>query len=109
VREAARRALQEYRDATIEGARIETSWGPERDLTREQGPLLGNSYRARVRYRLLFTEVPGGTIVGVLATVERRAPGGPRSIRWERVESDGRWEREFLDSLWTHLFPEKKS
>lgn len=99
VLESAKSALQEHKDVEIEGLRITTSWGPERDLALEQGPLLGNPYKARVRYIVELEPCGTGTIVRVAATVERRAPGGARSLRWERVPSDGRFERELLGRL----------
>ncbi|MBI2899438.1 MAG: hypothetical protein HYY17_04590 [Planctomycetes bacterium] len=96
---AARDALHDQKDVEVDGARIETSWGPERDAGREQGFLFGNAYRVRVRYRIECEPAGGGTLVRANATVERRAPGGVRSLRWERVPSDGRFERGLLDAL----------
>lgn len=76
---------------------------PDRDEPSEQGLFLGNVYRVRVRYRFEME----GSLVRVRADVERRAPGGPRSLRWERVPSEGRYEREFLDAVAERLKSER--
>ncbi len=97
-------ALRDYADRRVEEDRVETSWGPEREDAREQGLLIGNAYKIRVRYSV---RIDASSVVRVRATVERRAPGGPRSLRWERVESDGRAEQELLDAIARRVQPER--
>ena len=68
---------------------VTTGWSPEYS-DGQMGWILARGYRYRVRHEIALV----GSTVGVRSTVERRAPGGPRSRRWERV--DGRRAAEAL-------------
>jgi hypothetical protein len=59
-----------------------TGWGPAVPAGREQGPVLGHEYR----YRACHEVTVDGSRVSVTSRAERRAPGGPRSLRWERID-----------------------
>jgi hypothetical protein len=87
------KSLREYPDVRVESGRILTGWSRERPA-QEQGLLLGNAYRCRVRHDV-FLE---GSVLRVRSAVVRRAPGGARSIRWERVDPEGA-ERALLESI----------
>lgn len=82
VRSAVLRSLGGYEDVRQEEGRTVTGWGPAAPAAREQGPLLGHEYR----YRASHVVAVDGSRVSVTTRAERRAPGGPRSIRWERVD-----------------------
>ncbi len=97
LRAAVGRALKDHADVTEEGARIETGWGPER-AGEEQGILLGQSYRYRVRHAVELE----GAAVRVRSAVERRAAAGPRATRWERVDA-APVEEALLDAIANEL------
>lgn len=81
---------------------VTTEW-IEVSAERQMGWLLDTHYLQRVRYRVELEAVDVGSIVRVQATIEQRAPGGPRSRRWERIRSDGRPERDFYESIERHF------
>jgi hypothetical protein len=83
VRAAVLAAVGAHDDVRQDGDVVRTGWGPEVE-SGAQGLFLGQGYRYRTRYVVALN----GSAVSVSATVERRAPGGPRSIRWERVDGD---------------------
>ena len=84
VREAVLDSLSGYGNVKeIEGM-IESGWGPE-IRAGQMGWILSGGYRYRVRHRVTLE----GGAVAVHSTVERRAPGGPRSLRWARVDGAG--------------------
>lgn len=82
MRSAVLRALAGYEDLRQEEGRTVTGWGPAAPDGREQGSLLGHEYRYRASHAVTLE----GSRVSVTTRAERRAPGGPRSIRWERVD-----------------------
>lgn len=83
VRAAVLAALAAQEDVREDGQRVTTGWGPERE-SGSQGFLLGQGYRYRTRYAVRLS----GPSAVVEAVVERRAPGGVRSRRWERVDGE---------------------
>ncbi len=81
LRAAVRAALSLHPELREEEARLVSGWGPERPAG-EQGFFLGHGYVVRERFEVGLS----GSSVAVRASVERRAPGGPRSRQWERVD-----------------------
>ncbi len=81
VRSAVRASLAAHEGLREEGDLISCGWGPEQ-TSGEQGFLLGHEYVYRSRFEARLS----GSAVAVRAAVERRAPGGPRSRNWERVD-----------------------
>jgi hypothetical protein len=81
VRSAVRASLAAHEDLLEKGDLVACGWGPER-TSGEQGFFLGHEYVYRARFEVLLS----GSAAAVRAAVERRAPGGPRSLRWERVD-----------------------
>ena len=100
-------ALRDHAEVQEEGNTIVTSWGKPRKTLQEQGYLFENRYEIRVKYRVELEAVAGGTAVRILAGVERRPPGGPRSLRWERIASDGSAEKSLFDEVALGLEPRK--
>ncbi len=70
--------------ADREAGRIETGWR-EADAERTLGLLLRSAYRERRAIALELWPEGARTGVAVRMWVEERAPGGARSLRWERV------------------------
>jgi hypothetical protein len=91
--EAARGALRDHADVEVEGATIRAGWR-ELKQDREQGYLFENRYFVRVRFDVEID----GRAVRIRAVAERRAPGGPRSIRWQRIDPEP-FEKELYDEL----------
>lgn len=81
VRAAVLAALAGQDDVRTDGDVVLTGWGPERG-SGSQGFVLGHGYVYRARYEVRLA----GSAAAVEAVVERRAPGGVRSRRWERVD-----------------------
>jgi hypothetical protein len=80
---AVRDALRAAGPVQEAAGRFETDWREAADAGLvDQGLLLGHVYRVRVRHAVLVE----GATVSVSSHVERRAPGGPRSRSWERVD-----------------------
>lgn len=75
-----------------DGDVLRTGWREELSPDRAQGTILEGRYVRRTRLTVRLE----GSRVAVSAVVEERAPGGSRSLRWQRRESDGVAEREFL-------------
>ena len=62
----------------------------------------GNVHRSRQREKFVvkIQKVDEARcVLAVRAVVERRHTGGPRMIRWERVGSDGRLEKQLIDRI----------
>lgn len=74
-------ALAGQDDVRQDGDVVRSGWGPERE-SGAQGFFLGQGYRYRARYAVRLS----GSAAAVEADLERRAPGGPRSRQWERVD-----------------------
>ena len=94
VRAAVRRSLSDCPDVRQEGDRFVTGWGPAAPDGLEQGSRLGHEYHYRACHEVTVTE----SKVAVTSRVERRAPGGPRSLRWERVDP-APFSRALLDRV----------
>lgn len=94
VRAAVRRSLADCAEVRQEGGRFVTAWSPAAPSGGEQGPLLGHEYR----YRACHDVTVDGSRVSVSSRTERRAPGGPRSLRWERVDP-GPFSEALLDAV----------
>lgn len=84
VRAAVRRSLAGFEDVRQEEGRFTTGWGPAVLSDREQGSLLGHEYRYRASHEVSVD----GSKVTVSSRAERRAPGGPRSRQWERIDAE---------------------
>ena len=78
-----------------EGALLRAGWRENLSPDRAQGTILEGRYVRRTRLTVRLD----GSRVAVSAVVEERAPGGPRALRWQRRESDGVAEREFLRNM----------
>jgi hypothetical protein len=105
VRGAALEALSGFPNVVAEEREIRTGW-LERDAPGPpQGILMDVPDRERVRIRLDIRPADGGTEVVARATIERRGPGGTPALRWQRIRSDGRIERETLDRISKALSP----
>jgi hypothetical protein len=81
LRAAARAALADWPELREDAEGLSTGWSREAACG-EQGLFLGNEVRRRVRHEVAISD----SILVVRSRVESRAPGGPRSIRWQRVD-----------------------
>ncbi len=97
LRAAALAALAGQEDVREDGDVLHSGWGPERE-SGAQGFLLGQGYRYRSRFVVRLS----GPAAAVEAEVERRAPGGPRSRNWERVDGSAAAEA-LLDEIGRRL------
>ena len=98
VRAAVRRSLADCGDVRQEEGRFVTGWAPAALSDDEQGALLGHEYRYRVCHEVTVVE----SKVSVASRAERRAPGGPRSLRWERIDP-APFSRALLDAVEKNL------
>ena len=85
--------------ADIESGVISTSWSAGVLAPRAQGVLQDRPWPERVRYEVRVRPGTKPVPVEIFARVERRAPGGPRSLRWERIPSEGKYEERLLDAI----------
>ena len=81
VRAAALAAVAAHDGVRDEGGRILAGWSPE-EPGGAQSFLLGHAYVYRRRHEIRLD----GPAVAVTTRLERRAAGGVRSRRWERVD-----------------------
>jgi hypothetical protein len=94
VRKAVQRSLAGCEDVRQEEGRFVTGWAPAAPSGDEQGPVLGHEYVYRACHEVTVVE----SKVSVTSRAERRAPGGPRSIRWERIDP-APFSRALLDAV----------
>ncbi len=98
---AAKEAVSSCSDVEADMASgvITSSWGPGVLAPKVQGLLQDRPFPERVRYEIHLSGHESPVSVNVTAHVQRKAPGGPRSLRWERVPSEGRYEAHLLFEL----------
>ena len=95
-------------EADMASGVITTSWGPGVLAPKVQGLLQDRPYPERVRYEIRLGSRENPVSVDVIARVQRKAPGGPRSLRWERVPSEGKYEEHLLAAIAMGLEEEAK-
>ena len=98
---AAKAAVAKHPDVEVDNATgvITTGWAPARLSQKVQGFFQEESYVERVRYEIRIPMGSDPVSVDVIARLERRPPSGPRSIRWQRVPSEGKYEKYLLGRI----------
>ncbi len=82
---------------------LRTNWVVGRSTTKTSGLLLEGTWQERYRFHVRVAGEGGKTYVSINAQMEDKPPGGSAAYRWNRVESDGSLEQDFLKKLETIL------
>ncbi|MDP6957266.1 MAG: hypothetical protein QF645_00490 [Planctomycetota bacterium] len=106
---AAEAAVANHSEVEVDKATgvITTSWSAGKLTPKSQGILQDQSYVERVRYEIRVHMGSGSITVDVRAQLERRAPSGPRAIRWKRVSSQ-EYEKQLFNEIAMALEGEKR-
>ncbi len=82
---------------------LRTNWVVGRSTTKTSGLLLEGTWQERYRLHVRIAGIGDKSYVSINAQREEKPPGGSAAYRWNRVESDGTLEQDFLKKLETIL------